>query len=266
MKVEHNSKEIKILDYVRRYHMVTTAQAKDLINASESTVRRMFIKLQQQGYVERVFGGIKETRQIDTYSYQETLIKNVDQKKEIGEVAADLVRSNEFVYIDCGTTTRQMAKALVKRLETGEIHNILIVTNSIINLEILAPYCEIIIIGGRYSYDRKDVSGDMSESFLKQFHFHKCFLGTDGFSFKQGFTSTVTAVSGLGRAVSKLSEQSYVLMDSSKIGESAVGISCRMENVNGIITDSEIKEEDLRKFAEMKMRVLTQEMKGAEYD
>ncbi len=267
MKNNYNLKEMEILNYVQRNHAMTTAEAVALTNASESTIRRIFIKLQKDGRVERVLGGIKIIQETETYRYHETVITNVEQKKEIGQIAAQLVESNEFVYIDCGTTTRQMCGALAERMKRGEIWNVVIVTNSVINLEILGPYCEVIIVGGRYSIDRKDVSGNLSEAFLEQFRFHKSFLGTDGFSFAQGFTSTSVSVSLLGKAVSKLSEKNFVLMDASKIGQVAVGITCKLENVDGVITDSSISKENLARFAEHKMKIFVKDVgKGEDSD
>ena len=154
MKKGHNTKENEILDYIQRYHAMTTSEAMQLTGVSESTIRRLFIKLQQKGYVERVFGGVKEIPQVETYSYQDTVIKNVEQKKEIGAVAASMVNDHDFFYLDCGTTTRQMAKALAVRMREGSLRGILAVTNSIINLEILGPYCDIIIAGGKFGNRR----------------------------------------------------------------------------------------------------------------
>ena len=91
MKRNYSLKEREILDYVQRNHTMTTAEAVALTNASESTVRRIFIKLQKDGRVERVFGGIKEIQEMETYHYHETVITNVEQKREIGGIAAQLV-------------------------------------------------------------------------------------------------------------------------------------------------------------------------------
>ena len=129
MKRNYSLKEREILDYVQRNHTMTTAEAVALTNASESTVRRIFIKLQKDGRVERVFGGIKEIQEMETYHYHETVITNVEQKREIGGIAAQLVDSNEFIYIDCGTTTRQMCEALAERMKQGGLRNVVVVTN-----------------------------------------------------------------------------------------------------------------------------------------
>ena len=262
----YNQKEREILEYVQQNHSMTTAEAMELTGASQSTIRRIFIKLQNDGMVERVFGGVKEIQKVESYHYHETVITNVDQKREIGELAARMVNSNEFIYIDCGTTTKEMCIALAKRIKNGEVQNLIVVTNSVLNLDILAPYCEIIIVGGAYAYDRKDVSGDLSELFLEQFRFHKSFLGTDGFSFDQGFTSTSTAVSQLGNKVSRRSEMSLVLMDASKIGRVAVGITLNLGNVDGIITDSSISKGDRMRFAEHHMKVFIKKEKGEDSD
>ena len=256
-------KERMVLEYVRKNHGITTAQAIELTKSSGSTVRRIFLKLQGSGQVERVFGGIKEIQKVKAYHYDETVVTNVEQKREIGVLAAQMVNSSDFIFIDCGTTTKEMCEALADRMKKGELHNVVVVTTSILNLEILGPYCTVIIAGGQYSYERKDVSGNLSESFLEQFHFQKSFLGTDGFSFDQGFTSTSNTVSLLGRKISKLSEENYVLMDASKIGRVAIGITCKLENIDGIITDASISRTDSARFAEHNMKVFVHSSQDA---
>ena len=59
------------------------------------------------------------------------------QKRSIAQAAADLIRAEDFIYIDAGTTTLAMVRAL--RGPALEAHN---VTNGIANARLLAAQRE----------------------------------------------------------------------------------------------------------------------------
>lgn len=256
MKLKNSINETIVLNYIKKNGEMTTAEGIRLLGVSESTIRRIFVKLQKEGEADRVFGGIKAVSEEGRYRYKEIAVRNVAEKQEIGAVASMLVRDREFIYIDGGTTTLEMSKALARRLEAKEVRDLTVITNSVVNLEILVRHCDVIIVGGKYSKDRKDVSGNLSETFLAQFRFNKSFLGTDGFTFTEGFTSTSVNVSLLSKKASQQAEKTYVLMDSTKIGKQSFGISCRLENIDGVVIDSKIDGDSQKQFEENSVQVL----------
>lgn len=256
MNKMNSSNETKVLEYIKTNGEMTTGEGIRLLGVSESTIRRIFIKLQKEGEADRIFGGIKAVSEEGRYRYKEIAVQNVAEKKEIGTAASRLVRDGEFLYLDSGTTTLEMSRALSKRLKKQEVNNLTVITNSVKNVDILAPFCDVILVGGKYSKDRKDVSGNLSESFLAQFRLDKSFLGTDGFTFSEGFTSTSVNVSLLSRKASAQAEKTYVLMDSSKIGKHSFGISCKLENINGVVIDSKIENSNRIQFEEKSVRVI----------
>lgn len=251
------SNEKKVLEYIKTNGEMTTEEGIKLLGVSESTIRRIFIKLQKEGEADRIFGGIKAVSEEGRYRYQEIAVQHVAEKKEIGTAASKLVRDGEFLYLDSGTTTLEMCRALAKRLKRKEVRNLTAITNSIKNVDILAPHCDVILVGGKYAKDRKDVSGNLSESFLAQFRLDKSFLGTDGFTFAEGFTSTSVNVSQLSRKASAQAGETYVLMDSSKIGRRSFGISCKLEHINGVIVDSKIEDSNRIQFEKKSVKVIT---------
>lgn len=250
-----------VLDYIKTNGEMTTGEGIKLLGVSESTIRRIFVKLQKEGEADRVFGGIKAVSEEGRYRYKETAVQNVAEKKEIGAAASKLVKDGEFIYLDSGTTTLEMCRALAKRLKKKEVKNLTAITNSIKNVDILAPYCDVILVGGKYSKDRKDVSGNLSETFLSQFRLDKSFLGTDGFTFAEGFMSTSVNVSILSKKASMQAGKTYVLMDSSKIGKPSFGISCKLEHVDGVVVDLKITDSDWKQFEEKSVKVITKGVK-----
>ena len=84
---------------------VSTKEATELLRVSESTVRRLFDKMQADGEAVRVFGGVRYANTATKYQYDVTLERQRKAKTQIGKLAASIITDNDFVYIDCGTTT-----------------------------------------------------------------------------------------------------------------------------------------------------------------
>lgn len=237
-----NKNEIRmraeLQNVLKRNGSISTKDAIDLLNVSESTVRRMFGKMEADGNAIRVFGGIRLVNRDNKYQYDLTMERQLHAKTQIGKLAASLVSDNDFVFIDCGTTTIHLCQFLVERIQHGTLTDITAVTNSFTHLEILTPHCTTYFTGGIYYPARKSCAGALSQNFLRQFHFQQAFLGTDGFSVEEGFSTTDAEVAQLSSITATLADNAYVLMDSTKIDRRSFIVYDKFENINKIITDS----------------------------
>ena len=121
----------------------------------------MCTQLANEGKAIRTHGGIKALDGIDnSYSFDELNTKYVEEKMKIARYASSLVKSDQVIFIEAGTTLRHFASALAERIKRQEISNVVIFTNSLINLNILHPVQNnIILIGGQYRDERKDFTG-----------------------------------------------------------------------------------------------------------
>ena len=100
-----------LLELVNKKKSITVTEAKEVLNASESTIRRDIIALHNAGKLTKVFGGaiaLEETVITEEPSVDQRVEKNKDEKSIIAEYAASLVEQGDFVYIDAGTTTGYM--------------------------------------------------------------------------------------------------------------------------------------------------------------
>lgn len=237
-----NKNEIRmraeLQNVLQRNGSISTKEAITLLNVSESTVRRMFGKMEADGDAIRVFGGLRLVNSDNKYQYDLTMERQLHAKGQIGKLAASLVSDNDFIFIDCGTTTVHLCHYLVERIQHGTLTGITVVTNSFTNLEILTPHCTTYFTGGIYYPARKSCAGALSQAFLRQFHFQQAFLGTDGFSVEDGFSTTDVEVSHLTNVTAKLADNAYVLMDSTKIGRRSFIVYDKFEYIRKIITDN----------------------------
>ncbi len=229
-----------LLAMLRENGRVSVREAAEALSLSEATVRRLFAALQAQGSVQRVPGGVQLPVEADGYCFARLEKTNEAQKRRIGVAAARTVRAGECLYLDCGTTVLQMAHALGERLADEPDFSFTAVTNSIANLSALRgfPRCRLILLGGEYNRERRDFSGIIAEKCLKLLHFQKCYLGCDGLSPEEGFSSDHLSLSSLNRLAMERSDVTAVLMDYSKFGRKGLISYAELDRVNALITDT----------------------------
>ena len=231
-------RENVLLDILKTRTKLSTNEAKKILNISESSTRRIFHNLEEEGKIIRVYGGIKLAKPGDlNYSFIESESKNLPEKRSIAVRASQLVENNDIVYLDCGTTIQQLAIAIKTRIQNNDLRDIRIITNSMVNMQILNDYCVVVLIGGQYREHRKDFAGFASEKFVQNFKFSKSFLGADGFTIEDGFMATDTDTARLNEIIVTCSGKNYVLMDSSKIDSNSFVRYAPVVSIEALITD-----------------------------
>lgn len=208
-------RQSRILSILSEQGSVTVTRLTEILQSSESTVRRDLARLDKQGLLNKVHGGATAIRR-EFISFEdnieEKLTKNTDKKREIAKYAASQIQDDDFVYIDAGTTTLLMTAYLADSKAT-------FVTNGVEHAKQLAKKgCKTIVLGGRLKQSTEAIIGIVAATDLQKYSFTKAFLGANGISEKQGYTTPDTDEAMLKAAVIQKSFVSYVLADNSKIG------------------------------------------------
>ena len=97
-----------ILDIIKEQGSITVTRLTEILETSESTVRRDLSFLANKGKINKVHGGAtaisQEFIKLED-NIEEKLTKNTDEKSKIAQYAASQVQDDDFVFIDAGTTT-----------------------------------------------------------------------------------------------------------------------------------------------------------------
>jgi DeoR family transcriptional regulator, fructose operon transcriptional repressor len=237
------NKEERLLEALRINGKLTIKEIVNLFGISEATARRLCTRLEKCEAVIRTHGGIQYlSDKAPEYLFDKLQLENIEDKKRIGKYAASMVNDGDIVFLDAGTTLQTMAVALAARLENGELRNrnVVVFTNSIINLEVLSPYCKVMILGGEYRAGRRDVAGLIAERFIKTFHFTKCFLGTDAINIDDGLMAMDIDTVRTDELLLSKTTDSYILADSSKFSKHSFISFGNIGEVAHIITDAKI--------------------------
>lgn len=204
--------ELGIIDY--------KSIAREL-DVSEATVRRDFIKLENQGSLRRVQGGAVRSEEDFENNFQAELSiqskhsVNTETKQMIARAAAEVVQPGECVFLDTGTSIAPLAPILLNM-------PIRIVTCNTMVLCQMKPNsrAEVFVVGGRYLPADQMIVGAIAEDTLKKFGLHRAFIGCMGLDIHN---NTVYTTDMEGTAIKQIAIQNatdaYLLADRTKMSK-----------------------------------------------
>lgn len=234
--------ERETMEYLQHHGKISIHKAIKLLDVSESTVRRMFRRLEETQQVLHIYGGVQLISQnVLDYSFEKVETHRTKEKNEIAHKAVQYLSDGDILFLDSGTTLAQFSAVLSERIRRENMKNLTIFTNSLVNLNLLSECARVNLIGGEYRPHRKDFCGYLAEEMVKSLHFDRCFLGTDGYSPSSGFTTTDFLTARLNELVLSCSEKRLVLADSNKFLQSTVVSYSRIQKVDLVITDQPLE-------------------------
>jgi DeoR family fructose operon transcriptional repressor len=207
----------RILELVRQQKAVSVAELAESLDSSVSTIRRDLIVLDEQGLLSRVHGGAAlYESQLSSVELDMVTKENLQQpeKQAIGRAAAAMIRSDDFVFIDAGSTTLQLVKAI-----EGEALKAVYVTNGLAHTRALTQKgCTVYVPGGRIRQRTEAIVGATALASLNQYNFTKSFLGVNGIDVRRGYTTPGIDERELKASVMHRSKECWFLADDSKFG------------------------------------------------
>ena len=227
---------------------LTLTDAMELLGSSESTVRRMFSRLEKEGFAIRVHGGIQRLSSgLADYSFEHVAQTNLEKKTAIAKEACHLLRDGDIIFCDSGTTIQCFCVEMVEYLRKNNLR-IKVYTNSLANLELLSPHMQVWLIGGEYRANRKDFCGYLSNKSLEGLRFDKCFVGADGCVDGRLFTTTDFETASMNEIAIANSRCTIMLTDASKFSASSHVSYVTADKLQFVITDSTADSETLKKL------------------
>lgn len=205
-----------ILAAVEQRHSVSVQELMQLLDISESTIRRDLNALDKEGRLVKVHGGamaiggsfhVKD----DAVEYRKEI--NREEKIEIARYAAALIEDQDVVYMDAGTTTELMIDYITAK-------NVIFVTNSFAHAKHLSQKgYTTYILGGEFKPVTEAIVGEEAIISLDKYNFTKGFWGANGVTKSNGFTTPDVKEAMVKKKSMQKTKERYVLCDSSKFGE-----------------------------------------------
>jgi DeoR family glycerol-3-phosphate regulon repressor len=127
------NRQSRIIALLRQSGRVAVEDLAAHFSVALQTIRRDLNELSEAGEVVRVHGGAIVASGVENLAYEARQLVAQDQKRLIGEAAARLIPDNSSLFINIGTTTEEVAKALSRH------SGLLVITN---NLHVASAPCD----------------------------------------------------------------------------------------------------------------------------
>ena len=227
---------------------VQVTELAEALGVSSVTVRKDLTELEKSNKLYRSHGrAILLNPFANNRSVNEKEKLAPEQKNNIGREAAKLIGADDSICIGSGTTVHALARNIVP------MHRLTVVSASLQVSEILAQNenIDIIQLGGQLRHSSLSVVGKYSGMILRDCSFSKFFIGVDGIDFDFGFSTTDLREAELNRLMMKAAQKTIVLADSSKFGRRGFAKIGDLEEIDLIITDSDISPKNEKRIHDL---------------
>lgn len=207
-----------ILEKLKESSTLTVSELVEVLDTSESTIRRDLTTLNEKGLLKKIHGGAmlneEDTTHIE-YQMDRKQTMNIKEKISIAKKAASLITDGDTIYVDAGSSTELMIDYIVAK-------DVVAVTNGIGHAKrLLQKGINTIIIGGTIKAVTEAVVGVNAVVELDKYHFARGFFGANGVSAAKGYTTPdLEEAMVKKRAIGKCN-QAYVLADHTKINKAS---------------------------------------------
>lgn len=243
------SRYTKLLEIVNEEKRIEVTKLAELLNVSQVTIRKDLDVLGERGLLKREHGYAVTTSTSDDINSR--LAFNYDIKRKIAKAACELVSDGETVMIESGSSCALLAEELAYNKK-----DITIITNStFIASYIREGNAKIVLLGGDYQPESQVVVGPLTRKCVSDFFVDKLFIGTDGYNPKTGFTGKNLMRTETVKAMAENANKIIILTESSKFSERGVVSQFRAEEVDYVITDTNIPKDTLENLKNEKIEV-----------
>ena len=250
---KQNKRVNSLLHLLKQNNASSIKELADALKVSEMTVRRDVQILAESGLVRIIHGGVIynpgklnpevfNEKSAPLYHLLQEETKRVDEKRLIGEKAAQLIKPNDIIIIDSGSTTDY----LVKNIPPDMPLTVICWATNILAEAQKKQNWRIIFAGGYYHENTMMCESEEGVELIKKNRANKAFFAAGGVHPRLGVTNTNQYAVSMKRASITASLERILLVDSSKFGDIRPAYYAELEDFHAIITDRGITE-DYRK-------------------
>ncbi len=202
---------------------------------SKNTIRRDLNKLEEDGLVAKVYGGVSSLNQTAT-PFKKRIIEHDAEKKQIARKAAETIEDHDMIYIDSGTTTHH----LVNYIDPD--YHVTIITNSldVLNQSVNQPNCKVLLLGNTFKSNTRSFINVRDWPFFERLNINKSYMSATGVTLERGVTNSDVYEYSIKQQILQKSLKNHLLVDASKFGKAALVTFAQITDFDTIYTGSAI--------------------------
>lgn len=226
-------RQAEIVALLRESGRVSVEDLAAHFDVTPQTIRRDLNEMSEARQVVRVHGGAIIASGVENLAYDARKLVAQPHKRLIGEAAARLIPDNSSLFINIGTTTEEVARALAGH--TG----LLVITN---NLHVASELysnkaIETIVTGGSVRHSDGGIVGATTVDLIRQFSVDLAVIGTSAIDPDGTLLDFDLREVQVSRAIIEHSRKVLLVADSSKFARSAPVRIAHLGEIDAFVTD-----------------------------
>lgn len=222
-----------ILALLQQQAVVSIQTLTQQLGVSHMTIRRDIARLEGAGQVSSVAGGVQLIAPL--LAEPPHRLKREHQcaeKQAIGQAAVNLIPPQACVYLDAGTTTLEIARALSDRSDLRIITNDFAITMLLLS----QSQHRLHHTGGTVDRENQSCVGSQTAAAISQFNIDLAFISSSSWS-QRGISTPTEDKVIVKQAIIEAARRKYLVCDASKYGRVAPFQAVDMDQFDGVITD-----------------------------
>ncbi len=199
------------------------------------TIRRDINELCASGLLRRYHGGAGLASSVENAAYSARQVLFLAQKRRIAALTASQVPDHASVFINIGTTTEEVARALAER------PGMRVITNNLNVAWLLRgrDNVEVIIAGGTVRQRDGGITGEATIDFIRQFKVDIGIIGISGIDSDGSLLDFDYHEIRVSQAIVENSRRVFLVADHSKFGRNALARLGSISMVDDLFTDAD---------------------------
>jgi DeoR family transcriptional regulator, glycerol-3-phosphate regulon repressor len=224
----------EILDLARAQGRVSVDDLALRFDVTPQTIRKDLNELCELHLVSRVHGGAIIASGVENIAYEARRFIAQAEKRAIGAAAAQLIPNNASLFINIGTTTEEVARALAGH------EDLLVITNNLNVATLLYrhPRIEVIVAGGPVRRQDGAVIGAAAVDFVAQFKVDFAIIGTSALEEDGSLLDFDVREVRVARAIIDNARKVILVADRTKLARTAPVRIGHLSDVDIFITDA----------------------------
>ncbi len=215
----------KIVELIEERDFVSIDELVAHFNVTPQTIRRDLNALAKTNCITRHHGGACLGSSTKNITYSERKATNEEAKNNIAKQLVQFIPNDSSLFINIGTTTEAVARALLHH------KNLKVVTNNIHVASILSENesCSIIVAGGEVRNNDGGIIGESTIDFISQFQMDFGIIGISGIDEDGSLLDYDYREVRVAKSIIRNSRQVLLAADHTKFGRNAM---IRLGNIN----------------------------------
>jgi DeoR family glycerol-3-phosphate regulon repressor len=226
-------RQIEIIDALRETGRATVEELSARFAVTPQTIRRDLNEMSEARLVTRIHGGAMIASGVANLAYEARKQVEGPHKRLIGQAAAALIPHNSSLFINIGTTTEEVAHALMDH------SGLLVITN---NLNVAAELhsnaaINLIIAGGSVRASDGGIVGAATVELIRQFRVDTAVIGTSAIDDDGTLLDFDIREVTVSRAIIENARRVILVTDSTKFKRTAPVRIATLAEIDVLVTD-----------------------------